>query len=207
MCDMNPDTGSGSSALTDITARSSFHSGFFFFHFSELVSQYRGCLSVQMVKPSEVNLWLTCPALIYSYIHAYIYIYGVWRWAHLHYHQCINAWLACNAQKLLLNAAWKESASKNRMFCLFVPFPLWLLANASSYSRFSTNHNSLTLTFWSSSLPFSWKRQSSWYETPSLQGFCVTWAQAATWTCALSLRPEWSTCEPTTRPRRRAKGE
>ena len=57
------------------------------------------------------------------------------------------------------------------------------------------------------SLCFSWRRRSSSYETPSLPGFSVTWAQAATWTCAWLPRPEWSTCEATTSWRPEARGE
>ncbi|KAI3362258.1 hypothetical protein L3Q82_012223 [Scortum barcoo] len=67
-----------------------------------------------------------------------------------------------------------------------------------------------TCLFWVgivSQVVISWRRRSSSYETPSLQGFSVTWAQAATWTCVLSQRPEWSTCEtsydkPTTKGKR-----
>ena len=49
-------------------------------------------------------------------------------------------------------------------------------------------------------LPSSWRRLSVWWEMLSPRGSSVIWDQAATWTCASSLRPAWRITGPLTSP-------
>lgn len=92
---------------------------------------------------------------------------------------------------------FRLTTNLSKMFSVYVCCLYWVK------QRFSCSE----VVSFSFSLLLSWRRPSSWYETPLLQVFSATWVQAAMWICASSPRPAWRSCGATTSPRPRAEGE